>query len=43
VTVGGVTPTQVYINNPDTGLEIVSRWIFEASYATYNNMAVLLA
>jgi uncharacterized protein YvpB len=43
VTVVGVTPSQVYINNPDTGLEIVSRSVFEASYATYNNMAVILA
>ena len=42
VTVVGVTPTQVYINNPDFGLQVISRTLFEATYATYNNMAVIL-
>jgi uncharacterized protein YvpB len=42
VTVVGVTPTQVYINNPDTGVEIISKAVFDASYSTYNNMAVIL-
>jgi uncharacterized protein YvpB len=42
VTIVGVTPTQVYVNNPDAGLEIISKSRFEASYATYNNMAVVL-
>lgn len=42
VTVVGVTPTEVYINNPDTGVEVISKSLFEASYATYNNMAVIL-
>jgi uncharacterized protein YvpB len=42
VTVVGVTPTQVYINNPDDGVEIIPKAVFESSYATYNNMAVIL-
>lgn len=42
VTVVGVTATQVYVNNPDFGLEVISRTVFESSYATYNDMAVVL-
>jgi uncharacterized protein YvpB len=43
VTVIGVTPTQVYVNNPDFGLEVIPRSLFESAYATFNNMAVILA
>src|ERR1700682_3815123 len=42
VTIVGVTPTQVYVNNPDVGVEIIPKSLFEASYATYNYMAVIL-
>ena len=42
VTVVGVTPTTVYINNPDFGLQVISKSLFEATYATYNDMAVVL-
>jgi len=42
VTVVGVTPTEVYVNNPDSGPEVVSKAVFEAAYATYNQMAVVL-
>jgi uncharacterized protein YvpB len=42
VTVVGVTSTDVVINNPDSGQEVISKSVFEASYATYNNMAVVL-
>jgi uncharacterized protein YvpB len=42
VTVVGVTPTTVVINNPDVGREVIAKSLFEAAYATYNNMAVIL-
>lgn len=42
VTVVGVTPTNVIINDPDVGRTVISKSLFEASYATYNNMAVVL-
>ena len=42
VTVVGVTSTDVIINNPDFGREVISKSVFEASYSTYNNMAVVL-
>ena len=42
VTVVGVTPTDVIVNDPDFGRTVISKTLFEASYATYNNMAVVL-
>lgn len=42
VTVVGVTGTDVIINNPEFGREVISKGVFEASFATYNNMAVVL-
>jgi uncharacterized protein YvpB len=42
VTVVGVTSDSVYINNPWSGQEWVSRRTFEAAYETYNRMAVIL-
>ena len=42
VTVVGVTSTTVYVNDPDFGQYQVSKSVFEASYATYNQMAVVL-
>lgn len=42
VTVVGVTPDSVFVNNPITGQEWVSRSAFEAAYRTYNDMAVIL-
>lgn len=42
VTVTGVDATHVYINNPDTSREVVSKGVFEAAYGTYNDMAVVL-
>jgi hypothetical protein len=42
VTVVGVSDTTVTINNPDSGVEVVSKATFEAAYATYNQMAVVL-
>jgi uncharacterized protein YvpB len=43
VAVVGVTSTSVYINDPDFGQYQVSKAVFEAAYATYNQMAVVLA
>jgi len=43
VTVVGVTSTTVYINDPDLGQYQVPKSVFEAAYATYNQMAVVLA
>ena len=43
VTVVGVAGDDVYINNPWNGREWISRRTFEAAYATYNRMAVVLA
>jgi uncharacterized protein YvpB len=42
VTVIGVTPDSVEINNPEYGHEWVSRSTFEASYAMFDRMAVIL-
>lgn len=42
VTVVGVAGDSVYINNPWSGREWVSRPAFEAAFATYNGMAVIL-
>ncbi len=42
VTVVGVAGNDVYINNPWNGREWVTRETFEAAYATYNRMAVIL-
>ena len=42
VTVVGVTATEVIINDPDFGRTVVSKSLFESSYATYNHMAVVL-
>ena len=42
VTVVGVSPDSVFVNNPITGQEWVSRSAFEAAYGTYNDMAVIL-
>lgn len=43
VTVVGVDPTRVLINNPWSGPEWISKALFERVYATYNQMAVVLA
>ena len=43
VTVVGVDPTRVLINNPWSGPEWVSKAVFERVYQTYNQMAVVLA
>jgi uncharacterized protein YvpB len=43
VTLVGVTATDVIINDPDFGRTLVSKSLFEARYATYNDMAVVLA
>ena len=43
VTVVGVSATQVLINNPSTGPEWIDRGTFEAAYAIYNRMAVILS
>ena len=43
VTVVGVSSTTVYINDPDFGQYPVPKPVFEAAYATYNQMAVVLA
>jgi uncharacterized protein YvpB len=42
VTVTGVVGDEIYINNPWTGRERISRATFEASFAVYNHMAVVL-
>jgi uncharacterized protein YvpB len=42
VTLVGVTANDVVINNPDFGREVISKSLFEARYATYNDMAVVL-
>ena len=39
----GVTPTRVLINNPWSGPEWIAKSTFEPVYATYDNMAVILA
>jgi len=43
VTVIGVDPTRVLINNPWSGPEWVNKALFERVYQTYNQMAVVLA
>lgn len=43
VTVVGVTATRVLINNPWSGPEWISKSTFEPVYATYDDMAVILA
>ena len=43
VTVVGVQPTKVLINNPSTGVEWIDKRTFEAIYAIYDHMAVILA
>jgi uncharacterized protein YvpB len=42
VTVIGVSPSQVLINNPWSGPEWIDRGTFEAAFAIYNRMAVIL-
>jgi uncharacterized protein YvpB len=42
VTVVGVQPTKVLINNPATGVEWIDKATFEAVYAIYDHMAVIL-
>jgi uncharacterized protein YvpB len=42
IAVVGVTPTTVTVNDPDFGQYAVSRTVFESSYATYNQMAVVI-
>jgi hypothetical protein len=42
VTVVGVQPTRVLINNPATGVEWIDKATFEAVYAIYDHMAVIL-
>lgn len=43
VTIIGVQPTRVLINNPATGVEWIDKPTFEAIYAIYDHMAVILA
>jgi uncharacterized protein YvpB len=43
VTVVGVDATRVLINNPWSGPEWINKSLFERVYATYNQMAVVLA
>lgn len=43
VTVVSVTAESVYINNPRNDREWVSKATFEAAYATYERMAVVMA
>jgi uncharacterized protein YvpB len=43
VTIVGVDPTRVLVNNPWSGPEWVSKALFERIYLTYNQMAVVLA
>jgi uncharacterized protein YvpB len=43
VTVVGVDATRVLINNPWSGPEWINKALFERVYATYNQMAVVLA
>jgi uncharacterized protein YvpB len=42
VTVAGVWDDSVLVNNPITGQEWISKPVFEAAFAIYNNMAVIL-
>jgi uncharacterized protein YvpB len=43
VTIVGVDPTRVLVNNPWSGPEWVTKALFERIYLTYNQMAVVLA
>lgn len=43
VTVIGVTPTRVLINNPWSGPEWIAKSTFESVYATYDDMGVIVA
>jgi uncharacterized protein YvpB len=43
VTIVGVDPSRVLVNNPWSGPEWVSKALFERVYLTYNQMAVVLA
>jgi uncharacterized protein YvpB len=43
VTIVGVDPTRVLVNNPWSGPEWINKSLFERVYATYNQMAVVLA
>jgi uncharacterized protein YvpB len=43
VTIVGVDPTRVLVNNPWSGQEWVNKTVFERVYQTYNQMAVVLA
>jgi uncharacterized protein YvpB len=43
VTVVGVDPARVLINNPWSGPEWITKALFERVYATYNQMAVVVA
>jgi len=42
VTIAGVTGSYLLINNPWYGVQWISKSTFESSYATFNNMAVIL-
>ena len=42
VTIAGVTGSYLLINNPWFGVQWISKSTFESSYATFNNMAVIL-
>jgi uncharacterized protein YvpB len=42
ITVVGVTAGTVTVNDPDFGRYTVSKSVFESSYATYNQMAVVI-
>jgi uncharacterized protein YvpB len=42
VTLVGVQPSRVLINNPATGVEWIDKTTFEAIYAIYDHMAVIL-
>ena len=42
VTVSGVTPTTVTINDPDFGQYTIARAVFENAYAVYNQMSVIV-
>jgi hypothetical protein len=42
VTVAGVSDDSVFVNNPIAGQEWISKPAFEAAFAIYNNMAVIL-
>jgi uncharacterized protein YvpB len=43
VTLSGVGPNSVLVNNPEYGKQWIARSTFEAAYATFGNMAVVLS